>query len=121
MRSAILLFGFLAFAVCGQLTVKMRAIVHATAPRQSGQLDYLFLMFTDWRVLAALAATFLGGVCWLLAIQRLEIGYAYPFVGLTFVIVPVSSAILFGEPLPPLRLFGLLLIAAGIAMSAFAK
>jgi drug/metabolite transporter (DMT)-like permease len=78
-------------------------------------------MFTDLRVLSGLAAGFIAGACWMLAIQRLDIGYAYPFIALTFVIVPVSSALLFGEPLPTLRLVGLAMIVAGVAMSALAN
>jgi drug/metabolite transporter (DMT)-like permease len=121
MRSAIFLCVFLALAVYGQLIIKMRAAVHATASDQQGQWNYLLLMFADFRVLSGLVAGFIAGACWMLAIQKLDIGYAYPFIALTFVIVPVASTYLFGEPLPPLRLVGLALIVAGVMLSALAK
>src|SRR5258708_7272735 len=50
-------------------------------------LHYLMAMATDWRVLSAAGATFLAGVCWLLALQHLKLGYAYPFMALSFVLI----------------------------------
>src|SRR4051794_36242270 len=111
MMSSLLLFAVLALTVYGQLMIKARAVVHTTdAVGVQGKLHYLFLMFTDIGVLSSLGAAVLAGVCWMLVVQRLEVGYAYPFMALSFVLVPLGSTVLFGEPLPGLQWIGLTLI-----------
>ena len=78
-------------------------------------------MFTDIWVLSGLAAAVFAGACWMLVVSRLEVGYAYPFIALSFVFVPIGSAVLFGEPLPGMRLIGIALIIAGVTVSALAR
>lgn len=78
-------------------------------------------MFTDLLVLSGLGAAVVAGAFWMLAIERTDLGYAYPFMALSFVLVPVASVVLFGERLPPLQLIGLLLIVIGVGTSALAR
>jgi multidrug transporter EmrE-like cation transporter len=122
MISALLLFAVLALTVYGQLMMKSRAVIHAAD--FSGalpKLHYLAVMFMDVRVLSALVAAVLAAICWMLAIARLDVGYAYPFMALSFVLVPVGSMLIFGEPLPRLQLCALALIIAGVSLSALAR
>ncbi len=122
MPSLLLLFAVLAFTVYGQLVVKARALVHAAETvGNQGKLYYLFAMFTDIGVFSGLGAAVFAGVCWMLAIERIEVGYAYPFMALSFVLVPLGSRVLFGEPLPVIQLFGLGLIIVGVTVSALAR
>jgi multidrug transporter EmrE-like cation transporter len=102
--------------------IKARALTHAAEVISSpDRPHYLFAMFTDMWVLSSLGAAVLAGACWMLAIERLEVGYAYPFMALSFVLVPLGSMALFGEPLPAIKLLGLALIVAGVTVSALAK
>jgi drug/metabolite transporter (DMT)-like permease len=122
MSSALLLFAVLALSVYGQLMMKSRALVHAAGfANAQSKLHYVILMLTDVGVLSALAAGVLAAICWMLAIARLEVGYAYPFMALSFVLVPVGSMLLFGEPLPRLQLFALVLIIIGVSLSALTR
>jgi drug/metabolite transporter (DMT)-like permease len=116
-----LIFVVLACTVYAQLVVKARALVHAAQAADTGSLHYLYAMFTDIAVLSGFGAGVLAGVCWLLAIGRIDVGYLYPFVALTFVLVPFGSAMLFGEPLPATQLLGLGLIVAGVIVSAVSR
>lgn len=120
MTTFLLLLAVLLLTSYGQLIIKARAIVHA-AEVGGGKLHYLFAMFTDVGVLSGLTAALIAGGCWMMAIERLDIGYAYPFMALSFVLVPVGSALLFGEPLPPVQLVGIGLIVAGVVVSAMAR
>jgi multidrug transporter EmrE-like cation transporter len=105
-----------------QLTMKARALVHASASDAvAGNMQYLLAMGTDWRVIIAGFMTFLAGVFWLLAIQRLELGYAFPFMALSFVLVPAGANLLFGEPLPVIQLLGLGLICIGVTITALSR
>jgi drug/metabolite transporter (DMT)-like permease len=122
MRSALLIFSVLAFTVYAQLVVKVRALAHAKQLiGNSPQLDYLFAMFTDPWVISGVVGVFVAGACWMLALQRLELGFAYPFMALSFVFVPVGSMLLFGEPLPKVQMLALALIIAGVTLSALAR
>jgi drug/metabolite transporter (DMT)-like permease len=122
MLSHMLLVAVLVFTVYSQLMVKSRAIIHSAGLGDTpNYLHYLFAMFTDLRVLSGLCATILAGICWMLAIERLEIGYAFPFMALTFVLVPVGSTAFFGESLPAPQFIGFGLIIAGVTVSALTR
>jgi multidrug transporter EmrE-like cation transporter len=121
MRPTFLVFAVLGFTVYGQLVIKARVLVHNPQAGARGKVHYLALMFTDLWVLSALAAAVAAAIFWMLAIQRLEIGYAYPFIALSFVLVPVGSMLLFGESLPKLQWLALVLIITGVTLSAFAR
>lgn len=122
MLVSLMVFAVLALTVYGQLMIKARALAHAT-PLESGagKLGYLIAMFSDIAVLSSLGAAGLASICWMLAIERVEVGYAYPFMALSFVLVPVGSMVLFGERLPPFQLLGLGLIVTGVTVSALAR
>lgn len=122
MRSTLLIFAVLALTVYGQLVIKARALAHAveTAALQS-KFHYLLAMLTDFRVLSGFVAAFLAGLCWMLAIEKLELAYAYPFMALSFVLVPLGSTFFFGEVVPPMQWLGLSLIVVGVSVSALAR
>jgi drug/metabolite transporter (DMT)-like permease len=118
----LLLAAILVLSVYSQLAMRSRALVHSSGANSSADyLQYLIGMATDWRVLSAAGATFLAGVCWLLALQRLELGYAFPFMALSFVLVPISARLFLGESLPAIQLLGLGLVVAGVSISALAR
>lgn len=121
MRSALLVGAVLILTVYGQLVIKARVTVHTGRTGVRGNLHYLVSMFTDLWVLSALAAALAAAALWMLAVQRLEIGYAYPFIALSFVLVPIGATALFGEPLPAAQLLGIALIIAGVTVSALAR
>jgi len=121
MQPIALVFVVVALTVYAQLVVKARAIAHAAELAASGALHYLVSMFTDPWVLSGIAGALIGGACWMVAISRLDVGYAFPFIALSFVLVPIGSRLLFNEPLPPLQLLGLALIVGGVSISALAR
>jgi drug/metabolite transporter (DMT)-like permease len=118
----LLLVAVIILSVYSQLMLKSRALVHSSGTDASADyLRYLVGMATDWRVLSAAGATFLAGVCWLLAIQRLDLGYAFPFMALSFVLIPVAANLALGEPLPMVQLLGLGPVFIGVTLSALMR
>src|SRR6478672_7299751 len=96
MLSHTLLLAVIILSVYSQLMMKSRALTHVSSADSSvDYFDYLMSMALDWRVLSAVAATFVAGVFWLLAIRRLDLGYAFPFMALCFPLVPVASHLIF--------------------------
>lgn len=78
----------------------------------------LFTVLFDPFIFSGLAATFVSGLCWMATMSKLEIGYAYPFTSLGFVLVVLLSHFLFGESLDAWRICGVLLIVAGITVAS---
>lgn len=120
MRSLLLLSAVLGFTVYGQLIIKARALVHSAEGDADRPLDYMIAMATDLRVLSGLAAAGLAAFAWMAAVQRLDVGVAYPFMALSFVLVPLGAHLMFGEPLPRLQLVGMVLIVLGVTLGAIA-
>lgn len=75
----------------------------------------LTFLLRPW-VLFALFATFMSGVSWILAMTKLELSYAYPYVAAPFIIVPLLAVVLFGETVTAGKIIGGALILAGIAV-----
>ncbi len=89
------------------------------------------LAVTDrWSYLRGLAASpwiwlalVLAGVsfvAWMIVLRRWPLGYAYPFVSLTFPLVAVGGVMLLGERLAAGQVVALCLIVAGVALNAWA-
>lgn len=51
---------------------------------------------------------------WLAVLSRTELSFAYPLIGLSYVIVAVLSAVFLHENLTAFRIFGIALIVAGV-------
>ena len=56
-------------------------------------------------------------VLWVAILQKLPLSIAYPFVALSFVVVPLAAALFFHESLSLKTLSGAVLILAGIYVS----
>ncbi len=82
------------------------------------KITTLFNVLFDPYVFSGLAATFVSGLYWMATMSKLEIGYAYPFTSLGFVLVVLLSHFLFGETLDVWRICGVLLIVAGITVAS---
>ncbi len=105
--------------VYGQLVVKWQ--VASAAGRGGDPADraaFLLVLLANPWVLSALAAAFGAALCWMLAMVKLDLSHAYPFVALSFVLVLFLSALLLGEPLSWTKALGTLLIVAGVAVGS---
>lgn len=122
MLASLMVFAVLVLTVYGQLMIKARALAHATPVESgSGKLSYLITMVSDIGVLSGFAAGLLATVCWMLALERVDLSYAYPFMALSFVLVPVGSMVFLGEGVPTFQFVGLGLIVMGVTVSALAR
>lgn len=71
------------------------------------------MLMTPW-VWVAIACTFFAGVSWMLALTRFDLTYAFPFTGVSFVLILVAGAYLFGENVSLARIAGTLLVVLGL-------
>jgi drug/metabolite transporter (DMT)-like permease len=108
-----------ALTVFGQMVVKWRVLRHgAIPPGLHGKITYLAGLLLDPWVLSGLLAAFLAALSWMSALSHLQISRAYPFMGLSFVMVLLLSGVLFGESITTVKVAGVLLVVAGIVVGA---
>ena len=69
-------------------------------------------------LMAGFALYGLGMVCWLIALSQVELGYAYPFISLSYVLILIASRVLFREELSGMKLFGVASICLGVIVIA---
>jgi multidrug transporter EmrE-like cation transporter len=111
--------GSVLFTVYGQIIVKWQVAKAGALPAAlSERIPFLLgLIFNPW-ILSGILAGFFALVCWLAAMTKFELSYAYPFMSLAFVFVLILSALLFHEPLSVAKVMGVLLIIAGIIVGS---
>ena len=71
------------------------------------------VIFNPWIFLGL----FLYGVSvvlWILALSRVEVSFAYPLLSIGYILVAIAGYFLFNEPLSMSKIFGILLIIAGV-------
>ena len=79
---------------------------------------YLFDVMTNLWILSSFAAAYVAALFWLAALRTMDLSYAYPFMALSFVLVLLLSAAIFGESLSTAKVAGVILICIGVAISA---
>lgn len=111
--------GTIVFTVYGQLILKWRMGLYSGLPDDSwAKLVFLFKLLLDPFILSSFIAAFIAAMCWMAALTKFELSYAYPFTSISFVLVLVLSAIILREPISAMRLTGLALIITGIMITA---
>lgn len=104
--------------VYGQVVVKWQVARALPGYDPSERGAFLLGLLANAWVWSALAAAFGAALCWMLAMTKLDLSHAYPFVSLSFVLVLFLSALLFGEPLTWAKVAGIALVIAGVALGS---
>jgi multidrug transporter EmrE-like cation transporter len=68
--------------------------------------------------MSGIVGAFLAFLCWMAAMTKFELSYAYPFMSLAFVLVLILSAVVFQEAITLPKMVGLALIVAGIIVGS---
>lgn len=109
----------LALTVYGQLVLRWQVGGAGPMPEAlSGKLLFLAQQFANPWILTGFASAFLASLAWMAAMTRFELGYAYPFMSLAFVIVMIFGVVFLGEPLNVAKVAGTLLVMAGLVVIA---
>lgn len=106
------------FAVTGQLLIKKGMLVVGTpeASLQGLTRTALRALFNPF-VIMGFVSSLIAALGWLTALSKLPLSYAYPFMALTFVLIPICSMVFFGENVTPSRWFGIIFIIFGVWLS----
>jgi multidrug transporter EmrE-like cation transporter len=103
--------------VLGQLLLKWQASLWATGAQRTGPMGYLMAMLVSPWVMCGLIAAFGASLCWMLAVSKLALNKAYPFMALNFVLVGLLSSRLFGEHYTVSKAIGTALIVLGVLIN----
>jgi multidrug transporter EmrE-like cation transporter len=116
--SLVLILVSVVFAVSGQLTLKsaMDNIPPIGARQVKTPGETISRVARQPRLWVGLFLFGVSAIFWLVVLTRLPLSVAYPFVGLTYIIVVFWSRYVLGETVPPLRWLGVGLVALGIAV-----
>jgi drug/metabolite transporter (DMT)-like permease len=74
-------------------------------------------LLNPW-ILSSLVSAFLALITWMVAMTKLELSHAYPFMSLAFVLVLFFSHAVFNEMLTAPKLVGVLFIVIGMAIGS---
>jgi len=86
-----------------------------------GELSGLTAIATNPYIVLGFALYGLGAVLWLSVLAKIDVGEAYPFMGLGFVVTMAFGILIFGEAFSLARAAGTLLVVAGVALVAAAS
>jgi multidrug transporter EmrE-like cation transporter len=115
----LLILATVAFTVIGQLLVKKGMLNVGASPAQLVLVPrFLLRAFTNLYVIAGLVFALLAALTWTVAVSRLALNVAYPFLGLGIVLVLVCSGLFFGEAVPPNRWIGVAIVCVGLVVAA---
>ena len=121
MKPIVLLLLSVAGASLGQILFKKGVILTGEVTfRGSLSAELIRLVFNPV-VFSGLVFYVVSTILWLAALSKTTLSFAYPFTALTFILVMLSSRMVFLESIPPLRYLGIGLIVAGILLSSVAK
>lgn len=108
----LLIFVSIGIGVIGQLLFKMAANTPVDG------IAALMQVVSKPTTLVALALYVGATLLWITVLSRTALSYAYPLLGLNYVLVVVLSAWVLGEPVSIHRWIGVCFIAVGFAVTA---
>lgn len=75
-------------------------------------------VITNYQILVGLLLYALSAFSWLIVLSRVDLSFAYPFVGLSYVIVVLLAFLFLKEPLNLYRVAGSIIILVGLIIIA---
>jgi multidrug transporter EmrE-like cation transporter len=112
---ALALFATL-IAASGQLLLKagMSQVGPVSGVDLSTLVPFVVKVFSTPLILIAIPVYVAGFLTWLVVLSELDLSYAYSFLAITYVLVPVLSRLFLGEQVPAVRWMGIAVICVGL-------
>lgn len=118
--SLLLVLGSVGTATLGQLLLKsgMTSVGRLGAGALQQPVQTVLAIASTPVVWLGLACYGFGAVLWLVVLSRLDLGYAYPLLAISYILIPLLAHFLLGEAIPPLRWVGIAVIFIGVVIVA---
>lgn len=117
-KSILLILLSIAIAVGGQVLLKLglNKIGSINVNSLSG-LGHLFLgIIKSPMVLTGLFCYVISAAIWLVVLSAVQLSFAYPFIGLTYVLILFISKFVLKEDVNPIRWVGAAIITIGVVV-----
>jgi len=88
------------------------------AIQSKSTFDIIKTIVTNIAVIGGLTLYFASAAVWLLVLAKVDVSFAYPFVGLGFIITMLLAFFIHGEVLSTTKVIGTLCIAFGVVVIA---
>lgn len=88
------------------------------AIQTASSLQIFKAITTNFYVIGGLGLYFASAAVWLFVLAKVDVSFAYPFVGLGFVVTMLLAFFINGEVLSATKIVGTLCIAIGVAIMA---
>lgn len=115
-KSLLMILFSITVAVVGQLLLKagMDEIGPITLSDAKNGIVTLGKVATNGKVVLGLAIYALSAGVWLIVLSRVDLSFAYPLIGFSYIVVMLASRSLFNEPISAVRWAGAILISIGV-------
>jgi len=118
LKLLLLILTSVALSSVGQISMRKgmssEAIQNTLSP--GNMIDSILVVSSNSYVLSGLAMYGLGAAVWLLVLAKVEVSYAYPFIGLAFVLTAILGWLFLNEALGLIRIAGTACIVIGVIM-----
>jgi multidrug transporter EmrE-like cation transporter len=116
--SIVLLLISVGFSIAGQIMLKsaMNQIGRIGSAEVAAAGDTILRAAKEPRLWLGLTLFGISSIFWLVVLSRVPLSVAYPFVGISYVVIVLMSRLLLDENVPALRWVGVLVVAAGITI-----
>jgi drug/metabolite transporter (DMT)-like permease len=115
---------YLLISVCsatlGQIFFKKGVFITGEITLKESVIGELLKLLLNPFVFSGVVLYVISTIVWLIALSKTTLSFVFPFTALIFVLVMLSARIIFLEPIPTMRYFGILLICVGFFLSSIA-
>lgn len=117
-KSVVLILISISIAVGGQILLKIGMNrIGNIAINSMSSLGHLFLgVLKSPIVLVGLFLYVISAAIWLVVISAVDLSFAYPFIGLTYVLILIVSKFVLKENVNPIRWVGAAIITIGVVV-----
>ena len=106
----LLITATIVLTVTGQLLAKSAMLEIGSIPSSLREIPaFVTRVCASWKIITAFLIALTAGFAWIGAVSRTDISFAYPFMALAIVLVLALSPLVFGEQVPVIRWFGVLI------------
>jgi drug/metabolite transporter (DMT)-like permease len=87
----------------------------------SDKIQFMMRAYLDPWIISGFIFAFMASITWAMAMTKLQLSQAYPFMSISFILVFILSVLFFNESITMNKIFGYLLIISGIIILSLSK
>jgi multidrug transporter EmrE-like cation transporter len=116
------IFLTIVFTVYGQLVLKWRMNMKGQLPEAlSDKIQFMMRAYLDPWIISGFIFAFMASITWAMAMTKLQLSQAYPFMSISFILVFILSVLFFNESITMNKIIGYLFIVSGIIILSLTK